>query len=89
VIRLALANPADVTVTIWWRIPSVPPDLKSDSLVLLDDRLASGDHAIPAPERIFLQPEAVDDSRVRFLPSQSAFSTVQAEVAIYAFAIGP
>jgi hypothetical protein len=30
----------------------IPPGPKSDSLVLLDDRLASGDHTIPVPGHI-------------------------------------
>lgn len=87
-IRLTLADPADVKVTVFWRTSIVPPDPKSDSLVLLDDRLASGDHTIPVPDHIFSPPQgAVDDPRVRFVPPQSAFATVQVDAAIYAFSI--
>jgi hypothetical protein len=71
-IRLTLAEPADVTVTVWWQTSFVPPDPKSDSLLLLDDRLAGGDHAIPVPERI---------------PPKAAFATVKIDAAIYAFNI--
>jgi hypothetical protein len=71
-IRLTLAEPADVTVTVWWQTSFVPPDPKSDSLLLLDDRLAGGDHAIPVPERI---------------PPKAAFATVKIDAAIYAFSI--
>jgi hypothetical protein len=46
-IRLTLASPADVKVTVWWQTAFVPPDPRSESLLLLDDQLASGDHAIP------------------------------------------
>lgn len=87
-IRLTLADPADVKVTVWWRTSIVPPDPKSDSLVLLDDRLASGDHTIPVPEHIFSPPQgAVGDPRVRFIPPQSAFATVQVDGATYNFSI--
>jgi hypothetical protein len=43
-IRLTLTRPADVTVTLWWQTSFVPPDPKSDSLVLLDDHLAGRSH---------------------------------------------
>ncbi len=71
-IRLTLAEPADVTVTVWWQTSFVPPDPKSDSLLLLDDRLAGGDHAIPVPEHV---------------PPKAAFATVKIDEAIYAFSI--
>jgi hypothetical protein len=75
-------------VTVFWRTSIVPPDPKSDSLGLLDDRLASGDHTIPVPDNIFSPPQgAVDDPRVRLVPSQSAFATVAVDAAIYAFSI--
>jgi hypothetical protein len=71
-IRLILADPADVKVTVWWQTSFVPPDPRSDSLVLLDDQLAGGDHAIPVPEHV---------------PPKAAFATVQIDAAIYAFSI--
>jgi hypothetical protein len=71
-IRLTLANPADVNVTVWWQTSFVPPDPKSDSLLLLDDQLAAGDHAIPVPGHV---------------PPKAAFATVQVDGAIYAFSI--
>lgn len=87
-IRLTLADPADVKVTVWWRTSIVPPDPKSDSLILLDDRLGSGDHTIPVPDHIFSPPQgAAGDPRVRFVPPQSAFATVQVGAAIYNFSI--
>jgi hypothetical protein len=71
-IRLTLADPADVKVTAWWQSSFVPPDPKSDSLLLLDDRLARGDHAIPVPDHV---------------PPKAAFATVKIDAAIYAFSI--
>ena len=71
-IRLSLAEPAQVKVTVWWQTSFVPPDPKSDSLPLLDDELASGDHTVPVPDHI---------------PPQAAFATVQIDAATYAFSI--
>jgi hypothetical protein len=71
-IRLALAEPHDVKVTLWWTTSTVPPDPKSDSVVLLDDLLAAGDHTIPVPDHI---------------PAKRAFATVQIDAAIHAFSI--
>jgi hypothetical protein len=71
-IRMTLPEPADVKVTAWWQTSFVPPDPKSDSLLLLDDRLAAGDHAIPVPELV---------------PRRAAFATVQVDAAMYAFSI--
>ncbi len=72
-IRLNLAEPADVKITLWWGTSFVPPDPKSDSLVLLDDELAEGEQAIPVPDHI---------------PRKAAFATVKINEAIYAFSIG-
>jgi hypothetical protein len=71
-IRLTLAGPANVKVTAWWQTSFVPPDPKSDSLVLLDDRLAGGDQLIPLPDHV---------------PPKAAFATVKIDAAIYAFSI--
>jgi hypothetical protein len=71
-IRLALADPADVKVTVWWQTSFVPPDPTSDSLLLLDDQLAAGDHAIPIPDHV---------------PPKAAFAAVRIDAAIYAFSI--
>jgi hypothetical protein len=59
-------------VTAWWQTSFVPPDPESDSLVLLDEQLAGGDHAIPVPAHV---------------PPKAAFATVQIESAIYTFSI--
>jgi hypothetical protein len=71
-IRLTLAGPADVKVTARWQTSFVPPDPKSDSLVLLDDRLAGGDHTVPLPDHV---------------PPKAAFATVKIDAAIYAFSV--
>jgi hypothetical protein len=71
-IRLTFSGPADVKVTVWWQTAFVPPDPKSDSLLLLDDTLAGGDHAIPVPDHV---------------PPKAAFATVEIDAAIYAFSI--
>jgi hypothetical protein len=71
-IRLTLADPADVRVSVWWQTSFVPPDPKSDSLLLLDNKLAGGDHAIPIPDHV---------------PPKAAFATVQVDAAIYTFSI--
>jgi hypothetical protein len=69
---MTLANPANVKVTVWWQTSFVPPDPKSDSLLLLDDELAAGDYAIAVPDHV---------------PPKAAFATVQVDGAIYAFTI--
>ena len=87
-IRLTVPDPADVTVTAWWRTPSVPPDLKSDSLVLLDGPLGRGDHTIPVPDHVFLPTHGtVGPPQARLAPPQPAFATVRVGTAIYAFSI--
>jgi hypothetical protein len=71
-IRLRLAEPADVTVTLWWTTSFVPPDPKSDSRVVVDERLPAGDHVVRVPADI---------------PQKAAFATVQVDPAVYAFSI--
>ena len=81
-IRLTLTEPAAVKVTVWWRTSLIPPDPKSDSLVLLDDQLASGNHAIPVPSDI--PPLTATPTGPR--PAEW-FATVQVGPAIYNFGI--
>jgi hypothetical protein len=71
-IRLTLADSAHVKVAVWWQTTFVPPDPGSDSLLLLDDRLAGGDHMVPIPDHI---------------PPKAAFATVQVDAAIRAVSI--
>jgi hypothetical protein len=72
-IRVSLAQPADVKVSVWWQSSFVPPDPRSDSLVVLDEHLACGEHTVAVPDHV---------------PAQAAFATVQVDAAIYAFSIG-
>jgi hypothetical protein len=81
-IRLTLADPAAVKVTVWWRTSLIPPDPKSESLVLFDDRLISGDHAIPVPG--YIPPQAATPTGPR---AAAWFATVQVGAAIYNFGI--
>ena len=71
-IRVSLVQPSDVKVRVWWQTSFVPPDPRSDSLLLLDGHLAGGDHTVPVPDHV---------------PAQAAFATVQVDAAIYAFSI--
>jgi hypothetical protein len=71
-IQVTLAGPADVKAIIWWQTSFVPPDPKSDSLLLLDDRLPAGVHALAVPDLV---------------PHKAAFATVRVEAAIYTFSI--
>jgi hypothetical protein len=77
-IRLTLADAAEVKVAVWWRTGYVGPDPRSDSLLLLDARLAAGDHVVPIPDQV---------------PRKLSFATVQAGAAkaagaaFYAFSI--
>jgi hypothetical protein len=81
-IRLTLTERAAVKVTVWWRTSLIPPDPKSDSLVLLDDQLASGNHAIPVPSDIPSLTATPTGPR----PAEW-FGTVQVGPAIYNFGI--
>ena len=71
-IRITLAHRATVKVTAWWQTSFVPPDPKSDSLLLLDKRLAAGDHAVHVPDLV---------------PPNAAFATVEIDDATYAFSV--
>jgi hypothetical protein len=71
-IRVSLAQPADVNVSVWWQTSFGPPDPGSDSLLLLDGRLAGGDHTVAVPDHV---------------PPRAAFATVQVDASIYAFSI--
>lgn len=77
-IRLTLAGPAAVKVTVWWRTALIPPDPKSDSLVIFDGRLPGGDHAIPVPRGIPTETETPTGPR-----QAPWFVTVQAGQAIH------
>jgi hypothetical protein len=69
-IVLGLFAPLDVTVTAYWITAMIPPDPKSDSQVLFDDRLPAGEHTFALP----------DDVNV-----DAAFATVRAGDARWSF----
>jgi hypothetical protein len=71
-IHITLTEPRDLKVTVWWTTSIVPPDPKSDSLILFDDRVGAGEHTVQIPDRI---------------PPARAYATVQVEAAIYTFSI--
>jgi hypothetical protein len=69
-ITLSLRQFRDVTVIAWWPTVSVPPNPLSDSLVLIEKRLAKGAHFIPVPHVV---------------PHETSFVTVQVDDAVWAF----
>jgi hypothetical protein len=77
-IRLTLAEPAAVKVILWWRVSLMPPEPRSDSLVLLDDLLTAGDHTIPVPSGIPALTETTSGPR-----QAPWFATVHAGPATY------
>jgi hypothetical protein len=72
-IALSLYAPLDVKVIAYWITAVVPPDPKSDSLVLHDGPLPSGDHAFEVPDIVSLE---------------AAFATVRAGAAVWSFRLG-
>jgi hypothetical protein len=69
-IMVTLFAPLDVRVTAYWATEMVPPDPKSDSCVLFDDRLPAGQHSFPLPNAVNLD---------------AAFATVRAADAHWSF----
>lgn len=83
-VELTLADPAPVKVTAWWRTSVIPPDPKSESLVLLDGMLPSGKHTVPVPGHVFQPPRRSPNSPS--LPP-AVFASVQIGEAVYVFSI--
>jgi hypothetical protein len=73
-IRLSLFAPLEVKVTAYWATEMVPPDPKSDSVVLHDGQLPAGEHAFPIPDSVALN---------------AAFATVLAGGASWSFRLPP
>jgi hypothetical protein len=71
-VTLSLQSARTVTVTAWWQTSFVPPDPKSDSLILIDHSRLDGLLAIPLPDVV---------------PYQAAFVTVQLDDLTYAFSV--
>jgi hypothetical protein len=70
-IALSLYASLEVTVTVYWITELIPPDPKSDSLVLHDGPLPAGDRRFEIPDAVSLEP--------------AAFATVRAGGAIWSF----
>jgi hypothetical protein len=70
-IALSLFASLEVAVTVYWITEMIPPDPKSDSLVLHDGPLPAGDHAFEIPDTVSLD--------------AAAFATVRAGAAIWSF----
>jgi hypothetical protein len=70
-IALSLYASLEVRVTVYWITEMIPPDPKSDSLVLHDGPLPAGDHAFEIPDTVSLD--------------AAAFATVRAGAAIWSF----
>lgn len=70
-IALSLYASLEVRVTVYWITELIPPDPKSDSLVLHEGLLPAGDHAFKIPDTVSLD--------------TAAFATVQAGEASWSF----
>ncbi len=70
-ITLSLNRSRTVTVTAWWPALVVPPDPKSDSLVLIDGQRIDGELAIGLPDVV----------------PQTAFVTVRLDDTVHAFRV--
>jgi hypothetical protein len=71
-IALSLPGARTVTVTAWWGTSFVPPDPKSDSLILIDHQRLDGQQAIPLPPVV---------------PHQAAFVTVRLDDVTHALSV--
>ena len=71
-IVLTVAATCDAKVTALWQDSAVGPDPRSDSHVLLDERLRAGEHVVFVPERV---------------PPEHAFAAVQIGEAFYTVSI--
>jgi hypothetical protein len=69
-IVLSTFAPLDVAVTVYWATEFVPPDPKSESVVLADQRLPAGEHSFVLPAEVNLD---------------AAFATVRASGASWSF----
>jgi hypothetical protein len=73
-LRVTLTDPAPVTVEAWWGTSFVPPEPKSASMYVFDDRLDPGTHVIPIPDRV---------------PAVASFAGVTVGSVTRVFTVGP
>jgi hypothetical protein len=73
-IGLSLFAPLEVKVTAYWATAMVPPDPKSEAVVLAEGPLPPGEHTFPIPDSVALN---------------AAFATVRAGGASWSFRLSP
>ncbi|WP_285577669.1 hypothetical protein [Actinoallomurus iriomotensis] len=73
-LRLTLDDSAPVTVEAWWGTSFVPPEPKSASMYVFDDRLDAGTHIIPLPNQV---------------PPEASFAGVTVGSVTRVFTVGP
>jgi hypothetical protein len=73
-IGLSLFAALEVKLTVYWATEMVPPDPKSDSVVLAEGTLPPGEHTFPIPDAVALN---------------AAFATVLAGGASWSFRLSP
>ncbi|HEU5026244.1 MAG TPA: hypothetical protein VFV01_15105 [Spirillospora sp.] len=73
-LRVTLTEPAPVTVEAWWGTSFVPPEPKSASMYVFDDRLDAGTHTIPIPDQV---------------PAEASFAGITVGSVTRVFTVGP
>ncbi|NUR58534.1 MAG: hypothetical protein HOV87_07550 [Catenulispora sp.] len=73
-VRLTLNDSTPVIVEAWWGTSFVPPEPKSASMCVFDDRLDVGTHTIPLPDQV---------------PTEASFAAVSVGSATHVFTVGP
>ncbi|BCJ33307.1 hypothetical protein Athai_08100 [Actinocatenispora thailandica] len=73
-VRFTLREPAHVTVAAWWLTSVVPPEPRSASMRVLDERRPAGSHTVALPERV---------------PSTASFAALTVGSFARVFTVGP
>jgi hypothetical protein len=73
-VRLDLADSANVTIEAYWHTSFTPPQPQSTSMQVLATELDKGSHTIPLPAKV---------------PSEASFVTVRVGTAVHAVTVGP
>jgi hypothetical protein len=73
-VRLSLDQPADVTASAFWATSFVPPEPRSTSRSIFDERLPAGSHIVSLPDDV---------------PTQASFLAVSIGPKIWVFTVGP
>jgi hypothetical protein len=72
-VRVRLDEPCEVRVVAWWGTSFVPPEPKSTSMAVLDEKLPAGSHDIVIPDKV---------------PTRGSFVTVSIGSTAWAFIVG-